>query len=137
MLATLSEAPLVAKTLVYEPKYDGIRALAQVTPKGSVRLWARNGNEKTSQFPSVVQALVRQAKTLKGPTIFDGEIVALDERGHPAGFQRLQGRMHLTGARDIERAEQVQPVAFIVFDMLREGADDLCRLPLIERRQRL
>src|SRR5262245_44212389 len=112
MLATLTEAPLTAKTLVYEPKYDGIRALAEVTPKGVVRLWSRNGNEKTSQFPSIVEALAAQAKKLKGLTVLDGEIVALDERGRPAGFQRLQGRMHLTGAKDIERAEQAQPVAF-------------------------
>ena len=137
MLATLTEAPLVAKTLVYEPKYDGIRALAEVTPKGSVRLWSRNGNEKTSQFPSIVQALTGQAKRLKGTIVLDGEIVALDERGRPAGFQRLQGRMHLTGARDIARAEQAQPVAFIVFDILRIGSEDLCRLPLMERRKRL
>ena len=137
MLATLTEAPLVAKTLVYEPKYDGIRALAEVTPKGSVRLWSRNGNEKTSQFPSIVQALIRQAKKLKGTIVLDGEIVALDERGRPAGFQRLQGRMHLTGARDIERAEQAQPVAFVVFDVLRIGSEDLCRLPLTDRRKRL
>ena len=137
MLATLTEAPLVARTLVYEPKYDGIRALAEVTPRGSVRLWSRNGNEKTSQFPSIVQALASRAKTLEGPAVLDGEIVALDERGRPAGFQRLQGRMHLTGARDIERAEQAQPVAFIVFDLLRVGSEDLCRLPLTERRKRL
>jgi bifunctional non-homologous end joining protein LigD len=137
MLATLTEAPLIAKTLVYEPKYDGIRAIAEVTPKGGVRLWSRNGNEKTGQFPSIVQALARQAKTLEGATVLDGEIVALDERGRPAGFQRLQGRMHLTGARDIERAEQAQPVAFIVFDVLRIGREDLCRLPLTDRRKRL
>ena len=69
--------------------------------------------------------------------MLDGEIVALDERGRPAGFQRLQGRMHLTGARDVERAEQAQPAAFIVFDILRDGKDDFCRLPLTERRKRL
>lgn len=137
MLATLTEAPLTARTLVYEPKYDGIRALAEVTQKGGVRLWSRNGNEKTSQFPSVVQALGAHAKKLKGPTVLDGEIVALDERGRPAGFQRLQGRMHLTGARDIERAEQGQPVAFIAFDVLRIGTEDMCHLPLVERRKRL
>jgi len=137
MLATLTDAPLVARTLVYEPKYDGIRALAEISAKGGVRLWSRNGNEKTSQFPSIVEALARQAKKLKGPTVLDGEIVALDEGGQPAGFQRLQGRMHLTGGRDIERAEQAQPVAFIVFDVLRIGNEDLCRLPLTERRKRL
>src|SRR5207249_4326800 len=55
----------------------------------------------------------------------------------PAGFQRLQGRMHLLGARDVERAEQEQPVAFIAFDLLQEGSEDLTRLPLVERRKRL
>ena len=32
MLATLAEAPLVDPNLVYEPKYDGIRALVSVVP---------------------------------------------------------------------------------------------------------
>ena len=137
MLATLADAPLVSKTLVYEPKYDGIRALVEVAPRGVTRLWSRNGNEKTSQFPAVVKAFETAFAKAKAPLILDGEVVALDERGRPAGFQRLQGRMHLIGARDIERAEQQQPAAFIAFDLLREGKEDLCKLPLLERRRRL
>src|SRR5512141_3362139 len=113
MLATLAEAPLQSRLLVYEPKYDGIRALAEIAPRPrrapSVRLWSRNGNEKTSQFPAVVNALQAAARRLKGPVVLDGEIVALDEQGRPAGFQRLQGRMHLLGPRDVERAERAQP----------------------------
>ena len=139
MLATLTDVPppLVKKGLVYEPKYDGIRALIEIAPKGGARIWSRNGNEKTSQFPTVVKALEAGAGRLKGPLVLDGEIVALDERGRPAGFQRLQGRMHLLGARDIEKAEQEQPAAFIAFDILRDGKTDLTGLPLTERRQRL
>src|SRR4051812_7586324 len=137
MLATLADAPLVSKTLVYEPKYDGIRALVEVAPRGLTRLWSRNGNEKTSQFPAVVKAFETAFAKAKAPLILDGEVVALDERGRPAGFQRLQGRMHLIGARDIERAEKQQPAAFIAFDLLREGKEDLCKLPLLERRRRL
>jgi bifunctional non-homologous end joining protein LigD len=45
--------------------------------------------------------------------------------------------MHLVGAKDVERAEHVQPVAFIAFDLLRDGKDDLCPLPLTSRRKRL
>ena len=60
MLASLADAPLADPRLVYEPKYDGIRAIADVpaggTP-GRVRLWSRLGNEKTSQFPEIVRAL--------------------------------------------------------------------------------
>jgi bifunctional non-homologous end joining protein LigD len=137
MLATLAEAPLVSKGLVYEPKYDGIRALVEVGPKGTARIWSRNGNEKTNQFPGVVQAFATAFKRLKEPIVLDGEIVALDEKGRPAGFQRLQGRMHLSGANDIQRAEQAQPAAFVAFDLLREGKEAVWKLPLLERRKRL
>ena len=33
MLATLADPPLTGQGLVYEPKYDGIRALVHVGPK--------------------------------------------------------------------------------------------------------
>src|SRR5262245_9062285 len=142
MLATLADAPLQSRLLVYEPKYDGIRALVDITPgrKGqdpAVRVWSRNGNEKTSQFPAIVRAFQRAAaRAVKKPLVLDGEIVALDERGRPAGFQRLQGRMHLLGANDVDRAEREQPAAIVLFDVLIDG-DDLTRLPLTERRKRL
>ena len=137
MLATVTEAPLVSKGLVYEPKYDGIRALVEVGPKGKARLWSRNGNEKTRQFPGVVAAFGRAFAKLKEPIVLDGEIVALDDKGRPAGFQRLQGRMHLSGDKDVERAEQAQPAAFIAFDLLRAGKAAIWKLPLLERRKRL
>ena len=140
MLATLADAPLVSANLVYEPKYDGIRAIVEVTPArgaADVRIWSRNGNEKTSQFPAIAATLGKAAARSKGPVVLDGEIVALDEQGRPAGFQRLQGRIHLAGSRDVERLERAQPAALILFDLLQEGKKDLCRLALTERRARL
>jgi bifunctional non-homologous end joining protein LigD len=142
MLATLADAPLQSRLLVYEPKYDGIRALAEIRPGrhrsgAAVHLWSRNGNEKTAQFPTIAHALATAGRALKGPLVLDGEIVALDEHGRPAGFQRLQGRMHLLNAKDVDRAEHDQPAAFIAFDVLIDGADDLTRRPLTERRARL
>src|SRR5687768_15813509 len=112
MLATLAVAPLTAPGLIYEPKYDGIRALVHVAREGRrpvVRMWSRLGNEKTSQFPALVKELEGFARTLKAPLLIDGEIVALDEQGRPAGFQRLQGRIHLTGAREVEQIDRAQP----------------------------
>jgi len=138
MLATLTEAPLKKKGLVYEPKYDGIRAVIDVRHTGrspSVTIWSRNGNDKTKQFPSIAKALAEAP--FAEPLVLDGEIVALDKDGRPAGFQRLQGRMHLAGAKDVERAELAQPAALILFDVMREGKEDLTALPLTERRQRL
>ena len=45
--------------------------------------------------------------------------------------------MHLTGPRDIDREAAAQRAAFIAFDLLRDGADDLRPLPLTDRRARL
>src|SRR6478735_824409 len=140
MLATLAEPPLVSAGLVYEPKYDGIRALVHVQPgtgRDGVRIWSRLGNEKTSQFPSIVRALGGLRAQLRGPVLRDGEIVALDPQGRPAGFQRLQGRIHLVDARDVEKIDKAQPVALVAFDLLRDGDEDVRGLPLTERRARL
>src|SRR5690349_4756833 len=133
MLASLVEAPLDDPDFVYEPKYDGIRAIAEVGPGGAVRLWSRLGNEKTRQFPEVVAALAAWSRRLKQPVILDGEVVALDAHGDPAGFQNLQGRIH--GEKgDIGTGDRV---AFIAFDLLQEGGKDLRGRTLLERRAEL
>src|SRR5262245_51994340 len=102
MLASTADAPLTDPQLVYEPKYDGIRAIAEVGRE--VRLWSRLGNEKTSQFPEIVAALRDWARPLKAPVVLDGEIVALDAKGEPAGFQQLQGRIHLQDPSAVGRS---------------------------------
>jgi bifunctional non-homologous end joining protein LigD len=142
MLATLAEAPLSDRTLVYEPKYDGIRAIVTVTPRArgqdaEVVIWSRLGNDKTEQFPEIAAALARWGARRNQVAVLDGEIVALDETGEPAGFQRLQERMHLADARSVARKAARTPTALIVFDLLRDGGEELCPLPLVERRRRL
>ena len=133
MLATLAEHPLDDPSFVYEPKYDGIRALVSIDPKAGIQLWSRLGNDKTTQFPEVVRALEPLGRRARGPLILDGEIVALDERGEPAGFQQLQGRIHLTTGAPAGGAD----VAFIAFDLLREGDSDLRDEPFTGRRAAL
>jgi bifunctional non-homologous end joining protein LigD len=149
MLASLAEAPLKDAQLVYEPKYDGIRAIVEIGGRVSVRgtgqrtetrprpprvrLWSRLGNEKTHQFPEIVRALEQWAARRKEPLVLDGEIVALDAKGEPAGFQQLQGRIHLAG----EHGGPAGRTAFIAFDLLRDGAQDLRGRPLLERRAAL
>src|SRR5262245_43555662 len=117
MLASLVDAPLNDPGFVYEPKYDGIRAIAEIEPKGrGVHLWSRLGNEKTGQFPEIADALRAWSRRLKESIVLDGEVVALDSKGDPAGFQNLQGRIHLkSGPGDIGSAR----TAFIAFDVLR------------------
>ena len=160
MLASLLDAPLDDPQLVYEPKYDGIRAIAEVPVDGRVRLWSRLGNEKTSQFRDIADALEAWARKGDVPVVvvLDGEIVALDKNGGPAGFQNLQGRINLRGVlhrrgregrtgsdrSHVSSASSASsavgsPVstAFIAFDVLKEGDEDLRERPLTERRAAL
>ena len=124
MLASLVDAPLQGQGLVYEPKYDGIRAVADIAPRGAtVKLWSRLGNDKSAQFPAIVTALRQWAGRRNASLVLDGEIVALDPEGRPAGFQNLQ-----RGASDC---------AYICFDILRDGSTDFRGRPLTERRQAL
>ena len=63
MLASLEEPPLVRPGYVYEPKYDGIRALVDLRPAAPrtgpprIAIYSRNGREKQAQFPEIVDAL--------------------------------------------------------------------------------
>ena len=146
MLATLPAQPpaLTVAGFVYEPKYDGIRAIVEVVPgknQAAVRLWSRNGNEKTAQFPEIVEAVGAWGRRLPGPVVLDGEVTALDAKGKPAGFQRLQHRINVSGhgyrSNKVQLSADEQPAALIVFDLLGVKDDDLRALPLTERRTRL
>jgi len=152
MLASLDDAPLDDPDLVYEPKYDGIRAIVEIAPRGAVRLWSRLGNEKTRQFPEIAAALQHWARARKDALVLDGEIVALDDNGEPTGFQNLQGRIHLGRGRESFPRRKTLPdpqpdsetlpdprerVALIAFDILRDGTTDYRGKPLTERRTAL
>jgi bifunctional non-homologous end joining protein LigD len=115
----------------FEMKWDGIRALAYVED-GEVRLVSRNGNDLTNAYPELAEL-----GTLLGPrtAVLDGEIVAL-HRGRP-DFGRLQSRMNLIRAADIERARAQQPVHFLVFDLLEEDGRSLVDHGYDERRDAL
>src|SRR5688572_24451495 len=142
MLASLDPPPVAQQGFVYEPKYDGIRALVDLhPPRGKeparVAIYSRNGHSKEHQFPAIVSTLKKIAAKVKGPLLLDGEIVATDAEGRPLPFGRLQGRIHLTAPTDIARAEKAQPAALIVFDLLRDDDRDIRGLSMAARRLRL
>ena len=113
--------PLAGWTI--EPKWDGIRVIADVGPK-RVSLWSRNGIDKAAQFPEVSAALQSLARQI-GPVVLDGELVAVDRAGKPLRFQALQAR-HL--------GEDVTRTAFVAFDCLAAAGRDLVVLPWQDRR---
>jgi bifunctional non-homologous end joining protein LigD len=102
---------------IFELKYDGFRALACVE-EGRCRLVSRNGNEFRS-FASLSQEL---GSGFGSTAVVDGEIVCLDSDGKPQFCDLLY-----------RRAEP----AFIAFDILWRGQEDLRFLPLVDRKQEL
>jgi ATP-dependent DNA ligase len=66
--------------------------------------------------------------------VLDGELVLI--RGGELDFDALQLRLHPAESRVRLLARQT-PATYVAFDLLAEGARDLRRLPLAERRERL
>ena len=133
MLARLSTLPPDDERYGYEIKWDGVRAIAYVKKSGATRLESRNLNDVTRQYPEA--AAVGEALAGRS-AVLDGEVVAFDENGRPS-FERLQGRMHLTGAAAIGARTRTTPIVYIVFDILYLDGESLLRLPYTERRERL
>ncbi|MFJ5178510.1 non-homologous end-joining DNA ligase [Streptomyces griseoviridis] len=116
MLATLSDRRDFPAGWLFERKLDGVRVLA-VRAGGAVTLLSRTGRRLNATYPELVAAL--EAQECADFTV-DGEVVAL-WRGR-TDFARLQRRMGLTRARDVEASGVA--VTYYVFDLLRlEGAD--------------
>jgi bifunctional non-homologous end joining protein LigD len=121
MLAKESVSAFSDKEWVYEIKWDGYRAIAEVNKK-NVSLYSRNGNTFNESYPIVVDALQK----LNIKAILDGEIVALDENGMPK-FQFLQDYGN----------DQSYPLVYYVFDILSLNGKDTTDLPLLERKELL
>lgn len=128
MLATLTDEAFDDPDWVFEPKWDGIRAIAVC--RDDTRLISRNDKDITVAYPEL-HGLHRQIVALDA--ILDGEIVAFED-GVPS-FQRLQQRMHLRDQRRIEQMARDVPVAYIVFDVLFMDGRDLTNEPLEQRRR--
>jgi bifunctional non-homologous end joining protein LigD len=130
MLATIADRPFSDPNWLFEIKWDGVRALARIK-NGDLTLLARAGSDITKRYPelaSLPEALAARE------AILDGEIVALDARGH-SDFERLQERMHVRVPSE-HLVTQI-PVAYLVFDLLYCDGYDLRKSPLLERKQLL
>jgi bifunctional non-homologous end joining protein LigD len=102
----------------FEVKLDGYRLEVVRTP-GAATLYSRRRSVLTRQFPSVVEAV----QGLPFGTVLDGEIVALDSKGHPS-FNLLQNYR-----------SAAPHIVYFAFDILVLRDRDLMRLSLAERRE--
>ena len=130
MLATLGAVGDVDEgdDWAFEMKWDGIRAIAYVSPAGA-HLFTRNGIEVTVTYPE----LATLPSQVRGTAVLDGEIVALNKAGRP-DFGLLQQRMKLTRKSDVEPAARNVPVHYMVFDILEADGKSVAGSTYDERR---
>jgi bifunctional non-homologous end joining protein LigD len=121
MLATLAEDVPRGAGWLFEVKWDGYRAIAQVSGSEAT-LTSRNGNDLTARFPNVAKEVAKAVKT--PDAVLDGEICALDEAGRSSFSAMQQGKAGT-------------PLVYYVFDLLEVEGEPLVDLPLVERRKRL
>ncbi|WP_347232613.1 hypothetical protein [Cryobacterium sp. Hh11] len=124
LAAAGSAADLGDDDWAFEMNWDGMRALAYVSPaEQGVRLVPRNGHDVTVSYPDLTTDLLAAlATTETDAAVLDGEVVAVDPRGRP-DFGLLQTRLRLTEPLEVAAAAKKTPVQFMLFDQL--GLEDI------------
>ena len=130
MLAKLKEAMPRGDGWLYEPKWDGFRALA-FRDGDEVELTSRDTRPIDRYFPELLDPL---RAALPERCVVDGEVVIAGEDG--LDFDSLLLRIHPAASR-IKMLSETVPAAFVAFDLLAIGDESLLEAPLSERRAKL
>jgi len=115
---------------IYEPKWDGFRALV-FRDGPELVLQSRDLKPLNRYFPELSEPLLQQ---LPERCVVDGEIVIAGPSG--LDFEALLLRIHPAASRIKLLASQT-PASFVAFDLLAVGGEDLRETPQAERRARL
>jgi ATP-dependent DNA ligase len=130
MLATLAGTLPAEGEFLFEPKWDGFRAIVY---RGASELYiqSRDSRPFDRYFPELHEALLMR---LPEACVVDGEIVITTPRG--LDFDALQLRLHPAGSRVAKLAKET-PASFVAFDLLAAHGRDLMAAPQLERREML
>lgn len=116
--------------LVYEPKWDGFRAIV-FRDGDEVEIGSRSTKPLTRYFPDVVAAVLEH---LPERCVVDGEIVVPHDG--KLEFDLLTQRIHPAASR-VEKLADEWPAHLVVFDLLALGDETYVDRPLSERRATL
>jgi bifunctional non-homologous end joining protein LigD len=120
MFAQLVESPFNDPQWIFEVKWDGYRAIAEVKCDGTVALYSRNGTSFIRDYPEIVKELSK----LQIDAIFDGEIVVTNKDGK-ADFGLIQNYKR--------RSEGY--LLYYIFDLLFINGFDIKGLALHKRKE--
>jgi ATP-dependent DNA ligase len=131
MLAKLSESIPDVGGFLYEPKWDGFRAIVFRGSKGEAYIQSRDLRPLDRYFPEMHDAFVR---LLPDGCVLDGELVMPTATG--LDFDALQMRLHPAASR-VEKLAKETPASFVAFDLLAAGGRSLMDHAQEDRRARL
>ena len=127
MLAKLAEKLPANGSVLYEPKWDGFRAIV-FRGDDDVYIQSRDLKPLDRYFPELHDALL---ENLPAGCVIDGEVVIMTEHG--LDFNLLQLRLHPAASRVAKLAKET-PSAFVAFDLLAVHGKDIRATPQRERR---
>jgi ATP-dependent DNA ligase len=127
MLAKLADGLPPAGGWLYEPKWDGFRAIV-FRGAGDVYIQSRDSRPLDRYFPELHDALLER---LPKNCVVDGEIVIATKGG--LDFDALQLRLHPAESRVAKLARET-PSSFVAFDLLAVDGRSLLSTPQAERR---
>src|SRR5687767_15685808 len=130
MLAKLAEELPAGPDLLYEPKWDGFRAIV-FRSASDVFIQSRDLRPLDRYFPELHELFLRE---LPADCVVDGEIVIASAKG--LDFDALQLRLHPAASRVAKLAAET-PAGFVGFDVLAADGEDIRAAPQRERRARL
>jgi ATP-dependent DNA ligase len=130
MLAKLTDALPPGDGWLFEPKWDGFRAIV-FKDGDEVYVQSRDLKPLNRYFPDL-EELLRAA--LPPRAVVDGEIVIAGPHG--LDFDALQLRIHPAASR-VKKLAAEMPTSFVAFDLLADGDLDVRERPQAERRSRL
>jgi len=125
----VSELP-VAGTWIFEPKWDGFRALV-FRDGDEILIQSRDEKPLNRYFPELIDPLRSQ---LPDRCVLDGEIVVA--KGARLDFDALQLRIHPASSRVSLLSREI-PASIVFFDLLCNGDEDVRSAAFAERRLRL
>jgi len=120
----------VGETWIFEPKWDGFRALV-FRDGDEITIQSRDEKPLNRYFPELLDPLRAQ---LPSKCVLDGEIVIARNSG--LDFEALQLRLHPAASR-VKRLSMEIPASIVFFDLLCEGERDLRSVAFETRRQEL
>src|SRR5436190_10058244 len=130
MLAKLADELPAGGGFLYEPKWDGFRAIV-FRGGGEIFIQSRDLKPLDRYFPELHQLLLDR---LPDGSVIDGEIVIATPHG--LDFDALQLRLHPAASRVAKLARET-PASFVAFDALAVDGQDLRAASQHQRRSRL